>query len=53
MRIHNFDGFGLGGRGQVLVGILLDMAATHGCRWETFYMFAYGGLVVEIQPLNC
>ena len=25
----------------------------HGCRWETFYIFAYCGLVVEIQPLSC
>ena len=28
----------------------------HGCCWETvftFYIFAYCGLVVEIQPLNC
>ena len=25
----------------------------HVCCWETFYMFAYCGLVVEIQPLNC
>ena len=24
----------------------------HGC-WETFYVFAYCGKVVEIQPLNC
>ena len=23
----------------------------HGCPWERFYMFAYCGLVVEIQPL--
>ena len=26
---------------------------TGGCRWETFHIFAYCGLVVEIQPLNC
>ena len=25
----------------------------HGCCWETFYIFAYCGLVVEIKPLNC
>ena len=25
----------------------------HGCRWETFCIFAHCGLVVEIQPLNC
>ena len=25
----------------------------HGCCWDTFYIFAYCGLVVELQPLNC
>ena len=28
-------------------------AGWDGCCWETFYMFAYCGLVAEIQPLNC
>ena len=32
---------------------LLSLArSVHGCRWETFYIFAYCGLVVGIQALN-
>ena len=29
------------------------MTCQHGGSWETFYIFAYCGGVVEIQPLNC
>ena len=28
------------------------MTCQHGGSWETFYIFAYCGGVVEIQPLN-
>ena len=31
----------------------VSITPSHGCCWETFYIFAYCGLVVEIQPLNC
>ena len=27
----------------------VTLPISHGCCWETFYMFAYCGLVVEIQ----
>ena len=30
-----------------------DASAAHGCCWETFYILAYCGLVVGIQPLHC
>ena len=34
-------------------GQLLIMVVHFTCCWETFYIFAFGGLVVEIPPLNC
>ena len=37
---------------ETIVARLLDMVVV-GNQWESFYIFAYCGLVVEIQPLNC
>ena len=38
---------------MVVVTIFVAKNNSHGCRWEIFGMFAYCGLVVEIQPLDC
>ena len=43
----------LAGGDDISGGILSQLVGhTHGCCWDTFYMFAYCGLEVEIS-LNC
>ena len=30
-----------------------EKSSRHVCAWDTFHIFAYCGLVVEMQPLSC
>ena len=34
-------------------GSAMALLGSGGCCWETFCIFGYCGLVVELQPLNC
>ena len=45
--------FSEGCRACIEVTRFMGEAGLHGCCWEAVYNFAYCGLVVGIQPLNC